>query len=156
MTRTIARFGLATAVLTALGLATAGSLTAQRVSDPFAAVTGPGGGVAPVQLAPETPASLPGHVSVEEVSADPWRPAPQQGFETSGFAQFMASPAGRVLRGAVGVAMIGGGIAMGDTGGTVLAVAGVLPLSAGVLDLCYASALFGGPLRGEEIREAGR
>jgi hypothetical protein len=52
--------------------------------------------------------------------------------------------------------MIGGGIAMGDTGGTVLAIAGVLPLSAGVLDLCYASALFGGPLRGEEIREAGR
>ena len=78
------------------------------------------------------------------------------GFETTGFAQFIASPAGRILRGVVGAGMIAGGVALGDTGGAVLAVAGAVPLSAGVFDLCYVSALLGGPIRGEEIREAGR
>lgn len=80
----------------------------------------------------------------------------EDGFETTGFAQFMASPAGRILRGGAGLAMIGGGIALGDTGGTALAIAGGIPLSAAVFDLCYISALMGGPIRGEDIRAAGR
>ncbi|MGK7313631.1 MAG: DUF2892 domain-containing protein [Candidatus Longimicrobiales bacterium M2_2A_002] len=74
---------------------------------------------------------------------------------TNTFSTFISSPAGRLLRGIVGVGMIAGGIAMGGTGGTVLAVAGVIPLSAGVFDLCYISALLGGPIRGEAIRRAG-
>lgn len=69
---------------------------------------------------------------------------------------FIASPAGRLVRAIVGVGMITGGIAMGGFGGTVLAVAGVIPLSAGVFDLCYVSALLGGPIRGEAIRQTGR
>lgn len=77
-------------------------------------------------------------------------------FEESGFAQFIASPAGRWLRIGAGLGMIAGGIAMDDTGGAVLAGAGLIPLSAGALDLCYLSPLFGGPIRGEEIRAAGR
>jgi hypothetical protein len=77
-------------------------------------------------------------------------------FEETGFAQFIASPAGRILRIVAGGVMIGAGASHGGTGGTVLAIAGVAPLAAGVFDVCLLSPLFGGPLRGEDIRRAGR
>lgn len=81
------------------------------------------------------------------------------GFANSGFAQFMASPAGRVLRAVAGAGMIAGGVAIRDdhrTGGTVLGVAGLIPLSAGLFDVCYISPLFGGPFTGKAIRSAGK
>lgn len=81
------------------------------------------------------------------------------GFASSGFAQFMASPAGRVLRVVAGAGMIAGGVAIHDdhsTGGTVLGVAGLVPLSAGLFDVCYISPIFGGPFRGKDIRAAGK
>ena len=78
------------------------------------------------------------------------------GFETTGFGQFIASSTGRLLRGVVGAALILVGIAVGGTGGIVLAVIGVIPLSAGVFDLCYVSALLGGPIRGGQIRSIDR
>ena len=84
-------------------------------------------------------------------------PAPvPAGFAGSGFAQFMASPAGRVLRVVAGAGMIAGGIAMDSDGGTALAVAGGIPLSAGLFDICYLSPLFGGPFKGKDIRAAKR
>jgi len=78
----------------------------------------------------------------------------ESGFATSGFGQFMASPAGRVLRIAAGVGMIAGGIAMDSNGGTALAIAGAIPLSAGLFDICWLSPIFGGPFKGADIREA--
>jgi hypothetical protein len=122
---------------------------AQQLSDRFhdaeaavpAATVGPNVAATAAQPAP----------AVQPAAAQ----AERDGFETTAFAQFIASPAGRILRGVVGAGMIAGGVALGETGGTVLAVAGAVPLSAGVFDLCYVSALLGGPIRGEEIREAG-
>lgn len=81
------------------------------------------------------------------------------GFASSGFAQFMSSPAGRVLRVVAGAGMIAGGAAIHDdhrTGGTVLGVAGLVPLSAGLFDVCFISPIFGGPFRGKDIRAAGK
>ena len=76
------------------------------------------------------------------------------GFAKSGFAQFMASPAGRVLRVVAGAGMIAGGISMDSNGGNALAVVGAVPLSAGLFDICWLSPIFGGPLKGKDIRAA--
>ncbi len=81
-------------------------------------------------------------------------PAPADGFASSGFAQFMASPAGRILRVAAGAGMIAGGLSMDSDGGTALAIAGGLPLLAGALDFCVLSPLLGGPFWGKDIRAA--
>lgn len=51
------------------------------------------------------------------------------------FARFMAGPVGRGVRVAAGLAMIIAGIAIGSTGGWILAVVGVLPLLAGALNV---------------------
>lgn len=149
-------FALIVAALTSAALAgLPDGLDAQQRVDPFADVVRAGAPAAeafPLEasasVGPWSDDTRPVRRLADALTADD--------FETSGFAQFMASPAGRIVRGVAGAAMIGGGIAMDDTGGTVLAVAGAVPLSAGIFDLCYASALFGGPLRGEEIRAAGR
>ncbi|MCU0648870.1 MAG: hypothetical protein MUF00_12790 [Gemmatimonadaceae bacterium] len=105
--------------------------------------------VTPVAYAPVAAPVLPA----------PDQPAATGGFERSGFAQFMASPAGRVTRVVAGVGMVVGGIAWRNdgstTGGTTLAIAGAVPLSAGLFDVCWLSPIFGGPLRGSAIREAG-
>ena len=83
-------------------------------------------------------------------------PAPTRanGFASSGFAQFMSSPAGRVLRVVAGAGMIGGGIAADSKAGTTVAIVGAVPLLAGSFDFCVLSPLFGGPLRGKDIRAA--
>lgn len=74
-------------------------------------------------------------------------------FAASWFGQFMSSTAGRIVRVVAGVALIAGGLAViGGTIGLVVAVIGLVPLLAGALDVCVFSALFGGPLRGSEIR----
>ncbi|MCU0617221.1 MAG: DUF2892 domain-containing protein [Gemmatimonadaceae bacterium] len=81
-------------------------------------------------------------------------PLPADGFVSSGFAQFMSSPAGRVLRVVAGAGMIAGGIAADSDGGTVLAGVGSIPLLAGTFDFCVLSPLFGGPFWGRDIRAA--
>ena len=74
-------------------------------------------------------------------------------FAASRFGQSMASTAGRISRVVAGVALIVGGLAViGGTIGMVMAAIGVVPLLAGALDVCVFSALFGGPLRGSDIR----
>jgi hypothetical protein len=93
------------------------------------------------------------HVTGADVELPAPAPVPA-GFAGSGFAQFMASPAGRVLRVVAGAGMIAGGIAMDSDGGTILAIAGGIPLSAGLFDVCYLSPLFGGPFKGRDIRAA--
>lgn len=69
------------------------------------------------------------------------------------FTRFMASSAGRGLRIVAGLGLMVWGIAMGGTGGTILAVVGILPLAAGGLDFCILAPLFGEPLSGKEIRK---
>jgi hypothetical protein len=75
------------------------------------------------------------------------------GFAESGFAQFMSSLAGRIARIVVGLAIIVWGYsARATTVGVVLMVVGLVPLIAGAFDLCFLSALLGGPMGGARIR----
>ena len=65
------------------------------------------------------------------------------------FACFMAKPLGRGLRVVAGLALIGWGYTMrGTTPGTVLMIVGVLPLLAGVLNLCLIAPIIGAPFSG--------
>lgn len=74
-------------------------------------------------------------------------------FARSGFAQFMASGAGRWLRIAAGIGLIAIGSAWsGAVTGWIAAAIGLIPLGAGRFDVCILSPLFGGPLSGGESR----
>ncbi len=53
------------------------------------------------------------------------------------FAQFMATPAGRIIRIVAGLVIIGIGIALQSIGGTILAVVGAFPLFAGIFKVCF-------------------
>jgi hypothetical protein len=66
------------------------------------------------------------------------------------FAAFMASGWGRGVRIVAGVLLIAWGLLLG--GGVVPAVIGLVPLIAGVLDICLLAPLFGAPLKGAEVR----
>jgi uncharacterized membrane protein HdeD (DUF308 family) len=73
------------------------------------------------------------------------------------FAKFMASPAGRWLRVIVGVALVIVGVILAFQPanilfGVIIAVVGLLPLVAGVVDVCVFAPLFGAPLSGPRIR----
>ncbi len=71
-----------------------------------------------------------------------------------GFAKFMSSGMGRVLRIVAGLALVVLGIAfVNGTLGLILIVVGAIPLVAGVFDICIIGALFlGTPLKGAEVR----
>jgi hypothetical protein len=76
-----------------------------------------------------------------------------EAFNRSAFSQFINSTPGRVFRFAAGLGFVVAGFvyrrhALG------LAAMGwsVLPLTAGAFDVCYVSAVLGGPLSGEKIR----
>lgn len=80
-----------------------------------------------------------------------------EAFNCSGFARFINSSAGRVFRLVVGMGfLIVGYLFREQTLGVISMVFSVLPLSAGVFDLCYVSAILGGPLSGAKIRELQR
>lgn len=66
--------------------------------------------------------------------------------------RFFASQPGRVLRAVLGLAMIAAGVSLGGWW-WLLAVAGLLPLAAGVFDFCTLAPLFRLPLSGRRIRE---
>ncbi len=70
------------------------------------------------------------------------------------FVKFMASTAGRITRIVAGIALIALGLlVLGGTAGIVVAVIGLLPLAAGLVDFCVFAPLFGAPLGGQKIRE---
>jgi hypothetical protein len=74
-------------------------------------------------------------------------------FNRSGLSRFLNEPAGRVFRVAMGVLFLAVGFAFRTHGlGIASMVWGLLPLSAGALDICYLSALLGGPISGAKIR----
>ncbi len=69
------------------------------------------------------------------------------------FVSFMSSTTGRLVRIVAGIALIAGGLlGLGGTVGVVVAVIGLLPLVAGLLDFCAFAPLFGAPLGGPQIR----
>lgn len=73
------------------------------------------------------------------------------------FAQLMSTLGGRLGRGVAGIGLIAAGLGLvGGLPGVALAVVGVVPLLAGLADLCIFSALFGGPLHGSAIRRCTR
>jgi len=73
----------------------------------------------------------------------------------SGFAQFMAAPAGRLVRIIAGLALIAWGIwGLQATSRVVVILIGLVPLLAGLFDFCVISALLGGPFWGKAIRAA--
>lgn len=75
-----------------------------------------------------------------------------QSFGRSAFARFVNSPAGRIIRIVVGVALIlWGYTSLGSTTGIVLIVIGLILLAAGVFDWCLISALLGGPISGRRV-----
>ena len=69
------------------------------------------------------------------------------------FATFMASPAGRLIRIVAGLILIALGLfVVHGTGGTILAIVGLVPLVAGVFDFCIFAPLFGAPMSGPKMR----
>jgi hypothetical protein len=77
-----------------------------------------------------------------------------EAFNQSWFSRFINSPAGRGFRLVVGVGfLVVGYLYRDNTLGVIAMVFSVLPLSAGAFNLCYVSAVLGGPLSGAKIRE---
>ncbi len=64
---------------------------------------------------------------------------------------FLASKNGRLARGVAGVVLIGLGVVLGG-GWWALAVVGLVPLAAGVLDFCLLGPLLRRPLAGRDLR----
>ena len=69
----------------------------------------------------------------------------------NGFVAFMSSTAGRVTRIVAGVVLVAVGAALGGAG-WILAVVGLVPLAAGVGDVCVFAPLFGAPFSGRKLR----
>jgi hypothetical protein len=64
------------------------------------------------------------------------------------FVEFMPTPLGRGLRVVLGAVLIYVGLAVVQgVGGTILAVAGLLPIVTGIMNLCLLAPLFGVPIR---------
>lgn len=69
------------------------------------------------------------------------------------FPKFMSSPTGRILRIVAGIVLIVLGLfVLEGTGGIILAVVGLVPLLAGVFDVCVFAPLFGQSFSGKVIR----
>ncbi len=77
----------------------------------------------------------------------------QKAFNRSGFSKFMNSPAGRMFRLVAGIGFLVIGYIYRHHALGVLSMAwSIFPLSAGALDICYISAVLGGPISGAKIR----
>jgi hypothetical protein len=70
-----------------------------------------------------------------------------------GFARFMSSTLGRLLRIIAGIALIAIGLwTVGGTWGIVLIIVGLIPLVAGIFNFCVFAPLFGGPFLAKDIK----
>jgi hypothetical protein len=69
------------------------------------------------------------------------------------FVKFMASKSGRVSRVVAGIALIAWGLlGITSTTGIIVAMVGLVPLLAGMVDVCVFAPLFGNPFKGPQIR----
>lgn len=66
---------------------------------------------------------------------------------------FLGSQPGRMVRAALGMALIGSGAGLGG-GWWALAVVGLVPLGAAAFDVCLFAPLLHRPLHGREFRAA--
>ena len=72
------------------------------------------------------------------------------------FACFMASPVGRGIRIVAGVAILAWGWTMRpETSGTVLMIVGLVPIAAGVFNVCLIAPIIGAPFSGARARLMG-
>ena len=79
--------------------------------------------------------------------------SPAQRFNATGFSRWVNGPSGRAFRLLAGAAWLAVGLMfLGQWWGIAAMAWSVLPLSAGVFDVCWISAALGGPLRGKSIR----
>ncbi len=70
-----------------------------------------------------------------------------------GFARFMSSLTGRLLRIVAGIALILVGlVSVHGTGGIILAIVGLVVLAAGSFNFCIFAPLFGGPFWPKDIK----
>ena len=69
-----------------------------------------------------------------------------------GFAKFMASPAGRLLRVIGGLAIISAGLWVAETPlwTWVLVIVGLIPLATGVFNICIIGPLLGASFSGKD------
>ncbi len=65
-----------------------------------------------------------------------------------GFVRFMNTKPGRGARIAAGMLMVIGGMIAGGTAGWAVAIIGLVPLIAGLANVCLSAPLFHAPLRG--------
>ena len=76
-----------------------------------------------------------------------------ESFNQSGFSKFLNSLAGRIFRLVAGGGfLVVGYLYRNHLLGMLSMAWSVLPLSAGAFDICYISAVLGGPLSGAKIR----
>ena len=74
-----------------------------------------------------------------------------------GFARFMSSLAGRMLRIAAGLGLVIFGLTgMNGAGGWAVTAVGVLPIAAGAFNVCALAPFFGAPFKGEAMLETRR
>jgi hypothetical protein len=74
------------------------------------------------------------------------------GYNIMEFARFMSSTAGRLIRIVAGIVLIVAGLFFAHgTLGIVLAVVGLVPLLAGIANVCVFAPLFGGPFLAKNI-----
>jgi DUF2892 family protein len=67
------------------------------------------------------------------------------------FAKWMASGWGRVARIVAGLIIVAFGLYLQNTWGLVVAIIGLVPLAAGVVNFCLFAPLFGGPFNGRSL-----
>ena len=80
-----------------------------------------------------------------------------EAFNRSSFSKFLNSQSGRIFRLVAGAGFLVVGFVYRHHALGVLSMAwSALPLSAGALDICYISALLGGPLSGAKIHSMNR
>ena len=78
----------------------------------------------------------------------------QERFNHSPFSHFINSPRGRVFRVVAGTGFLVVGLVFRHHWFGVLSMLwSILPLTAGLFDVCYISAALGGPLKGAAIRD---
>jgi len=69
--------------------------------------------------------------------------------EGSAFSRFMASCEGRVARSVLGTALLVGGVGVaGGTAGLAISAFGLVPLAAGIFNLCPIAPVWGGHFLG--------
>jgi hypothetical protein len=70
-----------------------------------------------------------------------------------GFARFMSSLTGRLLRIVAGIVLVVLGlVVVHGTGGIILAIIGLVVLAAGLFNFCIFAPLFGGPFLAKDIK----